>query len=912
MMRMINANEHKKLLAQITELEKKSVNYFDVEKEFFLIDSNNLSQVRPQLYGYSIQRSGIYEDDNLTLEAIAGLDGRGFYIYVDVQDGKITIKQDLNGAWGIYLFRHGDYFALSNSFFRLLDHVKFRYRLTVNRDYFNQLFVNDLCSHAYLETAVNEIKLIDRNAIMNIDILSKELQIELINYKENSVPLDSEEGIAILDHWVEFWSSVFRGVAQHTNFISADLSGGFDTRINFVPLLHSGVDLNKMLIYLTREDSNPILGEDHYVASKIAEHYGFKLNQSLPAHQSLNYSLKDIWNADLYSQQTFRNVPTVFVSRKSVDKIYHLPGNAGGLFRKNCHMQPQKFIANKCESAKQYSRSLAQELTNSIQTVIKSGFSSVCDKYQIKDPNSIDIPQYFYRETIIRNHCGKANLAAYLRNVVEIVPAYDPEMQTLQLKTSKCPDYNLLMVLLFTRYAPDLLKIPFDIFHGEVDLETLIPEAQKINERFPLVKKNNPVTAEGEIFHLPSRDTQTEKILSLGRNNPAIPEGLPETCLKATFESSRTYGLFTSNFDEELYNYAANYYDTHDFNRDRSMYAIVSAVKVLEDVQLSQRNYPQYQDMKRFLDQDFAIIHRDDQTLFKFKNYFTARIDIKFLSTEGDFQILSISDDKATIWKPAWLQKGGIGYQIQSYVGKLEMVAKSTVNGKINLELRGLDVKDSKDKSKRIPYWVDYTKLTVNGKTILNKNTPAWHDKAYLHRMDVKAGEEIKIQVEWLPHRGDILPEAPKVQVKTIADKFLPYVTGRVDIQLVPKTAGSDFKILSVSDERASVDKAEWLQKDGIGYQIQSYAGNMDIIAKATADGQIRLNLRGLDVRDPKDKSKRIPYWIDYTKLAVNGKVIINKRTPAWHDKAYYHAIDVKAGEEIKVQVEWLPHRSNG
>ena len=59
MMHMINADEHKKLLAQITELEKNSVNYFNVEKEFFLIDSDKLSQVRPKLYGYSIQRSGI-------------------------------------------------------------------------------------------------------------------------------------------------------------------------------------------------------------------------------------------------------------------------------------------------------------------------------------------------------------------------------------------------------------------------------------------------------------------------------------------------------------------------------------------------------------------------------------------------------------------------------------------------------------------------------------------------------------------------------------------------------------------------------------------------------------------------------------------------------------------------------------
>ena len=55
---MINAEEHKKLLAQITELEKNSVNYFDVEKEFFLIDSDNLAKVKTRLYGYSIQATG--------------------------------------------------------------------------------------------------------------------------------------------------------------------------------------------------------------------------------------------------------------------------------------------------------------------------------------------------------------------------------------------------------------------------------------------------------------------------------------------------------------------------------------------------------------------------------------------------------------------------------------------------------------------------------------------------------------------------------------------------------------------------------------------------------------------------------------------------------------------------------------
>ena len=139
------------------------------------------------------------------------------------------------------------------------------------------------------------------------------------------------------------------------------------------------------------------------------------------------------------------------------------------------------------------------------------------------------------------------------------------------------------------------------------------------------------------------------------------------------------------------------------------------------------------------------------------KQMIAARIDIKLMTTTGDFQILSVSDDKATVWKSAWFQKNGIGYQIQSYwnASELEIVAKSTVDGKINLYLRGLDIPSPEDRSKRFPYWVDYTKLTVNGETIFDKVTPAWHDKAYNYTFDVKADDEIKLQIEWQPHKSD-------------------------------------------------------------------------------------------------------------------------------------------------------------
>ena len=139
----------------------------------------------------------------------------------------------------------------------------------------------------------------------------------------------------------------------------------------------------------------------------------------------------------------------------------------------------------------------------------------------------------------------------------------------------------------------------------------------------------------------------------------------------------------------------------------------------------------------------------------KFKPFITARIDIQLKSTTGDFQILSVSDKKARVWKPGWFQKNGIGYQMSSYVGQLDFIAKATVDGQIKLWLRGIWVSDPNDKTKLVRYWIDYTKLTIDDETILDTLTPAWLNKPYEITLDAKADEEIKITVEWLPHRSN-------------------------------------------------------------------------------------------------------------------------------------------------------------
>ena len=267
-----------------------------------------------------------------------------------------------------------------------------------------------------------------------------------------------------------------------------------------------------------------------------------------------------------------------------------------------------------------------------------------------------------------------------------------------------------------------------------------------------------------------------------------------------------------------------------------------------------------------------------DKKYLELVRKFSARIDFILVSKAGaaDFKILSVSDVEVSTYRAGWLPKNELGYFFNSYAGKLTFVVKAVTGGRFVLDLKGIWVPDPKDRNKRVPYWIDYTKLIVKGKVIFDKVTPAWHDKPFNYALEVKAGEEIKIQTEWLPHRATTLAQVVQKQSAPAVDKFLPYLTARLDAKFSTEEGG-DFKIVSVSDKQAVVKKPDWFNKGGIGYVIQSHVGEMKLVTKATSNGQLSLKLRGLWVPDPDDNSKLIPYWIDYTKLTVNGETILTR-----------------------------------
>ena len=146
---------------------------FNVDEAFFIIDSNNLEKVETKFYGYCVTEQGIIEDiEDLEDKEIKP---EGAYIYIYKSGKEITIKQDYIGAYGLYLYKDNEYFAISNSFIYLVDYIKKQkeHRITFNKKYADAFITAVLCSYAYSETMVNEIELLDRRAVVNIDIKNK-------------------------------------------------------------------------------------------------------------------------------------------------------------------------------------------------------------------------------------------------------------------------------------------------------------------------------------------------------------------------------------------------------------------------------------------------------------------------------------------------------------------------------------------------------------------------------------------------------------------------------------------------------------------------------------------------------------------------------------------------------------------
>ena len=625
--------------------------FFD--KNFFIIDSENLASVSSKFYGYYLNENGLFCENNFDLND-SNLTGRGCYVFVHREEDTITISQDFMGSYGLYLFHHDDYFALSNSFNFLLDHIKQKYPVSFSRDYANHFLLMDLVSLSFSDTIINEIKMLPKSAKVSISIAAKKLSIEYIDYKEDSISLDSREGLETLDRWYESWIKIIRNINNHTNQLTIDLSGGFDSRLSFLLVKCSGISLDDIRVNSINDNLHTHT-EDYKIATEISKKFNFQLNKKLPQIHYQSWSLdkiiKTAWNTMIpFHKEIYYKQAHSFETR------FRISGAGGESVREYWNYTPDELAEIFCNPAMQnYPQNIGQELYDSCRKVLFNSIEEIKELYNFapEDKSGLSISSMLYRQIRCRNHFGRSALHDFLTNCFVLTPLCDPDLYKLRLRTFDCDDQNLLMALIYIRYCPELLEFPFD--NDRCIRQETIDKANSINDRYPYEKRGIP----NSNFYYPSFSQKKPDAL-LMENNKFINKTEVDNYMLRLFKSPVIKHTFLSHYDKTIYDDAENYYNTQAYFPMRYCNGIVSIAKTLQDASINQVLFQKFG--KDYLDQIINNTHPEiqEETIpIVYRDYLAAKQELN--STNNYLKdVLSSTSWKIgslITWLPAMLKR---------------------------------------------------------------------------------------------------------------------------------------------------------------------------------------------------------------------------------------------------------------
>lgn len=705
-----------------------------INREFFIIDSDNLSDVKDKLYGFSFKKSSLVQDDDLG--EYEGLDNIGTFVLIQKNDDEVIISQDCIGTYGIYVYQKDDYFAISNSFIRLVEHLKINHEMTLNKDYaYISLLPRMFSTLIHEKTLVNEITCVPRNFKIHIDTNSKIISYEKINYNENSISLDSEEGLKLLDKWFYKWVEIIRSLKLKTNNISIDLSGGFDTRMILALILVANIDINSIRVYSidNNQHSHP---EDFRIASLIADEFGFKLNQDLDVDYYNYPDIQTVLDLSSYVKLGF-NSQLNFKLMRPQDPIYMITGMGGGISRGWPIGDAQSQINDIVNKSKRFEPAFA----DNCERILKEGHESI---RHIR-PNIADDETFqweYYKETRLRNHFGKLTVENYMSNNLALCPLIDPDLFKLKNKTEECFDNSLLMTLIFVRYCPKLLD--FEVEGGREFDSDVVEYAKRINEIYPYEVKEYEFLSEVESEKNSEKFEENEKINWHDINK----------YLKGIFRSQLFRHEFMKYVPSRVYDKLSYSIENRDYFPLQDTIPAFAFVNIINAINFNENEGQEFVSdwFDSFSDDTYEITPQiNPEFPLLVSKFVTARIDIKNTnSQDNSVEIIENSDVCAKVDFPDWLQneKGG-GCLIESMTGYLDVKLKCIGDGNLSVKLRGINAMDKCQN--RYPVYIDYTKFEVNGKEIISKNTLLWHDDPFTYEIPVEDGEIISIHLEWLP-----------------------------------------------------------------------------------------------------------------------------------------------------------------
>lgn len=138
------------------------------------------------------------------------------------------------------------------------------------------------------------------------------------------------------------------------------------------------------------------------------------------------------------------------------------------------------------------------------------------------------------------------------------------------------------------------------------------------------------------------------------------------------------------------------------------------------------------------------------------------RVDIKNQGDDSNEINITENDKTVKFSFPEWFNQNGKGCKLESSSSKTRFIFQCVNDGDLVVTLRGKDFKNTTPK--RVPIYINYTKLEINGSVLFDENKLIWHNKPYTFEKLCKNDEIFKV----------------KIEAKTIFDYF-PQLSGFID-----------------------------------------------------------------------------------------------------------------------------------
>ena len=443
--------------------------------------------------------------------------------------------------------------------------------ISLNRDFSDNFVISRLCTPSIHETLIKEIVKLPSNALIMINIKKKEIKSFYIDYQENTIPLESEKGLKIIDEWVDKWGYIFRSLKSQTDNLSFDLSGGFDTRTVLSILISSGINLNNILIKSAEDLKNPDHIEDFKIARNISSKFGFKLNNLQLDNNSIIWSTNDSLFCSTYTKLGFHKE---FYWK---DRFYKKPrfiftGEGGEIIRGYPGYPIKKYLEGISSQARQI---IGKEemFYNSSMRLCKRSVELLKSKKTFE--TEYELSSFLYSNGRTRNHYGKAVVEGFLSNIYLLQPLIDPDIKRIKFKINEKWSHDLIAYI-YTRFAHDLIYFPIQ-GNRILNLKS-IQKAEKLNNKIQPYKIKSELNPN---FYI---DIKRKSPVPQSRNNKNA-----EYYLKNLFKTSKFIHNINKIYDKDIYEWARRYSKNTTFFPLRHVYGLYAIFITIEYLSLNEK-----------------------------------------------------------------------------------------------------------------------------------------------------------------------------------------------------------------------------------------------------------------------------------------------------------------------------------